>query len=82
MNERNNDDSKSRRFTFVYVITIIRGLMLLVLGFSLLFTEQTRPILFNAIGLFWIVTGIAGIRYAEHPTKPKVWRAFAFVGLS
>ena len=44
-------------------ITVIRGILLIVLGLSLLLIpEKTHKMLFNAMGLFWLTAGLAVVR--------------------
>ena len=48
-------------------ITVIRGILLIVLGLSLLFIpEKTHKMLFNAMGLFWLTPGLVLVRREAH----------------
>ena len=45
-------------------ITLIRGLLALTLGTALLFyPDRARPMLANFMGMFWLTSGIIGIRW-------------------
>ena len=48
----------------LFWITLIRGLLALTLGTALLFyPDRARPMLANFMGMFWLTSGIIGIRW-------------------
>jgi uncharacterized membrane protein HdeD (DUF308 family) len=48
-----------------FTITLVRGLLAISLGAILLFQpDQTRPILGNFMGMFWLASGIISLRWS------------------
>ena len=63
-------------------VQVIRALLLLTLGLSLLFVpEKTHKMLFNAMGLFWLTTGLVLIRREAHKEGNRLWLAVAIFGV-
>jgi uncharacterized membrane protein HdeD (DUF308 family) len=53
-------------------ITLIRGMLAITLGVSLLFwPDKTRPILVNFMGMFWLVSGIVSLRWGVHGERAR-----------
>ncbi len=55
--------------------------MLITLGIALLITDKTQPMLFNAIGLFWLISGIIGFRRNLHRTGRRLLLVFSVVAM-
>ncbi len=63
-------------------VQVIRALLLLTLGLSLLFVpEKTHKMLFNAMGLFWLTTGLVLIRREAHKEGNRLWLVVAIFGV-
>ena len=55
------------KLNIMFWITLVRGFLVLFLGLSLLFTpEKTKAMLFNFMGVFWLMTGIVSVRQELH----------------
>ena len=76
-----NTPEKSKGYTWNTRLTIFRGVMLITLGIALLLTDKTSSMLFNAIGLFWLITGIISFRQNMHRSGRRLLRVFAVVGM-
>ena len=64
-------------------VTVVRALLLLVLGMSLLFIpDKTHKMLFNAMGLFWLTTGIVLVRREAHAKGNRLLLAVAILGVA
>jgi uncharacterized membrane protein HdeD (DUF308 family) len=56
--------TQKRRLQFSLGITIIRGILVTILGLALIFQpEKTRPILVNFMGFFYLASGIVSLRW-------------------
>ena len=63
-------------------VTLVRGLLLVLLGLSLLvIPEKTHKMLFNAMGLFWLTTGIVLIRRDAHSKGNRLLLTVAVLGV-
>jgi uncharacterized membrane protein HdeD (DUF308 family) len=63
-------------------IQVIRALLLLTLGLSLIFIpEKTDQMLFNAMGLYWLTTGLVLIRREAHKRGNRLFLVFAILGV-
>jgi uncharacterized membrane protein HdeD (DUF308 family) len=63
-------------------ITVLRGLLLLALGLSLLLIpDRTYRMLFNAMGVFWLMTGIVLIRREAHARGNRLLLVAAICGV-
>ncbi len=63
-------------------IQVIRALLLLTLGLSLIFVpDRTDQLLFNAMGLYWLTTGLVLIRREAHRAGNRLFLAFAILGV-
>ena len=63
-------------------ITILRGLMLIVLGLSLLLIpDKTYRMLVNAMGIYWLMTGIVLIRRHAHARGNRLLLAAAIAAV-
>ena len=61
---------------------MIRALLLLTLGLSLIFIpDKTHNILANAMGLYWLTTGLVLIRREAHKGGNRLFLAFAILGV-
>ncbi len=64
-------------------ITLLRGLLLVALGLSLLvIPDKTHSVLYNMIGMFWLTTGIVLIRQEAHRKGNRVLLTLAIVGVA
>ena len=53
-------------------ITLVRGLLAIALGVSLLFwPDKARPMLVNFMGMFWLVSGIVSLRWGVHGERAR-----------
>ena len=68
-NSENSEKEKhSGSSGIVFMISLVRGAMLFILGFSLLLIpEKTHAMLFNAMGIFWLISGIISVRREMQP---------------
>jgi len=65
--------AQNRRLNFLFWITLIRGVLGLLLGFSLLFIpNKTFSMLYNFMGFFWLMTGIVMIRQETHLKRNRL----------
>jgi uncharacterized membrane protein HdeD (DUF308 family) len=63
-------------------IQVIRALLLLTLGLSLLFVpDKTHKMLFNAMGLFWLTTSLVLIRREARKGGNRLWLVVAIFGV-
>jgi uncharacterized membrane protein HdeD (DUF308 family) len=63
-------------------IQVTRALLLLTLGLSLIFIpDKTDKVLFNAMGLYWLTTGLVLIRQEAHKGGNRLWLVFAIFGV-
>jgi len=63
-------------------IALVRALLLVTLGLSLLvIPEKTHRMLFNAIGLFWLTSGIVLVRQEAHARGSRLLLASAIIGV-
>ena len=63
-------------------IQVIRALLLLALGLSLLFIpDKTHSMLFNAMGLFWLTTSLVLIRREARKGGNRLWLVVAIFGV-
>jgi len=63
-------------------IQVIRALLLVTLGLSLFFVpDKTHKMLFNAMGLFWLTTGLVIIRQEAHKEGSRLWLVVAIFGV-
>lgn len=63
-------------------ISVFRALLLITLGLSLLFVpDKTHNMLFNAMGLFWLTSGLALIRQEARPKGNRLLLAVAILGV-
>ncbi|KON32752.1 MAG: hypothetical protein AC479_06770 [miscellaneous Crenarchaeota group-6 archaeon AD8-1] len=77
----NNNDDLIKNQTVNTGLKIFRGTILITLGIALLITDKTRPMLFNAIGIFWLITGIISFRQNMHRTGYRLLRLFGIVAV-
>ena len=57
---------QSRSQIVVFVISLVRGIMAVVLGIILIFSPETsQSLLMNTMGLFWLTSGLVLIRRPE-----------------
>ncbi len=64
-------------------IQVIRALLLFTLGLSLIFMpDKTDQVLFNAMGLYWLTTGLVLIRREAHKGGNRLFLAFAILGVA
>jgi uncharacterized membrane protein HdeD (DUF308 family) len=55
---------QKRRLQIVLGITIVRGILVTILGLALFFQpEKTRPMLVNFMGFFYLASGIVSLRW-------------------
>jgi uncharacterized membrane protein HdeD (DUF308 family) len=53
-------------------ITLIRGMLAVTLGVTLLFwPDKARPMLVNFMGMFWLVSGIVSLRWGVHGERAR-----------
>jgi uncharacterized membrane protein HdeD (DUF308 family) len=79
--EKTSNQEKPR-LNLVFWITLIRGLLVIVLGASLLFTpEKTKAMLFNFMGFFWLLTGLVSVRQELHKRGNKLVLAAGILGV-
>ena len=79
--ERNNKHSLGHDIGLG--VTVVRALLLLILGLSLLFIpDKTHKMLFNAMGLFWLTTGIVLVRREAHAKGHRLLQAVAILGVA
>ena len=53
-------------------ITLVRGLLAIALGVSLLFwPDKARPMLVNFMGMYWLVSGIVSLRWGVHGERAR-----------
>ncbi len=63
-------------------IQVIRALLLLTLGLSLIFIpDETDQVLFNAMGLYWLTTGLVLIRQEARKGGNRLFLVFAIFGV-
>lgn len=63
-------------------IQVTRALLLLTLGLSLIFIpDKTDKVLFNAMGLYWLTTGLVLLRREAHKGGNRLFLAFAIFGV-
>jgi uncharacterized membrane protein HdeD (DUF308 family) len=61
---------------------VIRALLLITLGLSLVFIpDKTHKMLFNAMGLFWLTSGLALVRQEARPRGSKLLLVLAILGV-
>lgn len=66
MSNEKSDQPGQGRSTIVFLITMFRGVMAIALGIILIFDpDQSRAMLVNVMGVFWLTSGIALIRRAD-----------------
>lgn len=64
--EKTESDEKPK-LNLVFWITLVRGFLVIVLGLTLIFTpEKTKAMLFNFMGVFWLMTGLVSVRQELH----------------
>jgi len=70
------------KLNLIFWITLIRGILVVVLGLSLLFIpDKTRAMLFNFMGFFWIMTGIVSVRQELHKSGNRWVMAAGILGV-
>jgi len=53
-------------------ITLIRGMLAVTLGVTLLFwPDKARPMLVNFMGMFWLVSGVVSLRWGVHGERAR-----------
>jgi uncharacterized membrane protein HdeD (DUF308 family) len=63
MNTSDTNDPSGRAQTVIFLLLLIRGTLVIVLGLVLVFNpDKSRDLLFNFMGVFWLTTGIALLR--------------------
>ena len=63
-------------------IQLVRALLLVTLGMSLLFIpDKTHAILFNMLGLFWLTTGLVLLRREAHAKGHRLLLVLAIFGV-
>jgi hypothetical protein len=66
---------------FGFWVQVIRALLLLALGLSLIFIpDKTHKMLFNAMGLFWLTTSLVLIRRESRKEGNRLWLVIAVFG--
>jgi hypothetical protein len=66
---------------FGFCVQVIRALLLLALGLSLIFIpDKTHKMLFNAMGLFWLTTSLVLIRREARKEGNRLWLVVAVCG--
>jgi len=66
----------------IFWITLIRGFMVILLGLSLIFIpEKTKAMLFNFMGLFWLMAGIVIVRQELHNRGHRLVLAAGIIGV-
>jgi len=59
-------EHQRRRQTVVFVISLVRGIMAIVLGIILIFApNRSVAMLFNLMGIFWITSGLFLLHHPE-----------------
>lgn len=76
-----NTADQSKYYALYTGLTVIRGVLLITLGVVLLITDKTPTMLFNAMGLFWLIAGIIIFRQNMHRTGHRLLRVFAVVAV-
>jgi uncharacterized membrane protein HdeD (DUF308 family) len=67
---------------FAFWITLIRGLLALTLGFALLFIpEKTHSMLYNFMGMFWLMSGLVLVRQEMHLKRHIIFRIIGLTGV-
>ena len=77
----NNNDDLIKNQSVNTGLKIFRGTILIILGIGLIITDKTRPMLFNAIGIFWLITGIISFRQNMHRTGHRLLRLFGIIAV-
>lgn len=63
-------------------ITLIRAVLAIILGLILIFSpEKTSPMLFNFMGVFWLLSGIAILRQQSRPHGNRLLLAAGVIGV-
>jgi uncharacterized membrane protein HdeD (DUF308 family) len=79
---QSQDHKQGRKESIVGWITLLRGILVIALGLSLLFIpDKTRPMLANMMGLFWISAGLLSLRQERGGRGHRLARAAAVLGI-
>ena len=78
-NERGHHENHDN---LMFWITMIRGVLVIFLGLSLLFIpDKTFKMLGNFMGFFWLMTGLVSIRQEGHKRGDRLSLAVGVVGV-
>ena len=79
--DQNANGQSGRGQNIVFLLLMIRGTLVIVLGLVLIFNpDKTQDLLFNFMGVFWLTTGIALLRQGED-SEPGARRMSRVIGL-
>jgi uncharacterized membrane protein HdeD (DUF308 family) len=81
--DQNVNDKPSRAQNIVFLLLLIRGTLVIVLGLVLIFNpNKSQDLLFNFMGVFWLTSGIALLRQgADSGLGSRTSRVVALVGI-
>jgi uncharacterized membrane protein HdeD (DUF308 family) len=75
-------NEKKSRLGVLFGITLVRGCLVIILGLSLIFIpEKTKGMLFNFMGMFWLMAGIVSVRQEFHNRGHRLLLAAGFIGV-
>lgn len=83
MAENNNQNQKNgHHINYLFWITLIRALLAFTLGIALIFIpDKTSKMLFNFMGMFWLMSGILLVRQELHLKRSKLFLVLGITGV-
>ena len=76
------DNDQDHNLRILFWITLFRGFLAIILGLTIfLIPEKTKAMLFNFMGMFWMMAGIAGVRQEFHKRGHRLVLAASFLGV-
>lgn len=79
---QNTSDDHKNGHNFSFWITLVRGTLALALGFALLIVpDKTYRMLFNFMGMFWLMSGLVLVRQELHLKRHKIFLILGITGV-
>ena len=76
------DNGQNHSLGILFWITLFRGFLLIILGLSLiLIPDKTKSMLFDFMGMFWLMAGIVSVRQEFHNRGHRLVLAAGFLGV-
>jgi uncharacterized membrane protein HdeD (DUF308 family) len=79
---QDTSDNQKNGHNFGFWITLVRGALALALGFALLFIpDKTYRMLFNFMGMFWLMSGLVLVRQELHLKRHIIFQILGITGV-